>query len=150
MTVTVDPRNLTRSQQRDLQRTESFGELAEDIVETVWNLEDESGEWYDLTHPTTGARYEVKSTSSEIGDKYPGDGRFRVWESQTKSLLASDRTNVAWYVFVFMDEDAGLLRIQRRKPSTVQKIVRKSGGWNQSGHSMGRQYKLPYRDVMEV
>lgn len=150
MTVTVDPRNLTRSQQRDLQRTESFGDLAEAIVREVWNLSNESGEWYDATHPNSNARYEIKSTSSEIGDKYPGDGRFRVWESQTNSLIASDRANVAWYVFVFMDESDGLLRLQRRKPSTVLNIVNKRGGWNESGHPMGRQYKLPYSDVMNV
>lgn len=153
MTRTVDPRDLSRGQQRDLQREAAFDELAEEIVAEEYGLEHVGvdAEWFDARHPDRPTKYEVKSTSSTVGDQYPGDGRFRVWEGQTRSLVASDANGSAWYAFVLFDEDAGLLRIQRRRPSTVLGIVNERGGWNQSGHeSMGRQHKLPWSEVLEA
>lgn len=146
MTRTVDPRSLSRNQQERLQRSKSFGDVAEEIVAEEYDLEGLSldAEWWDLRHPSRPAKYEVKSTSTTVGEKYPGDGRFRVWESQTRSLLSSDARGVAWYVFVLMDEEAGVLRMRKAKPSTVSRWVRERGGWNKSGHeSMGRQHKIP-------
>lgn len=153
MSRVVDPRNLTRGQQNQLQREgPAFDELAEELVAEEWSLEglNKKADWWDLRHPTETRKYEVKSTSSTVGDKYAGDGRFRLWESQTRSLIASDAQASAWYVFVLFDEDNGVLRMQRRRPSTVLEVVQERGGWNQSGHeSMGRQHKLPWSEVFD-
>jgi len=153
MTVVVDPRELSRGDQRALQREADFAELAERLVAEQWGLEGLSldAEWWDLRHPDRPTKYEVKSTSSTVGEKYAGDGRFRVWKTQTESLVRSDAQATAWYAFVLFDEDAGLLRIQRRRPSTVRDIVENRGGWNRSGHeSMGPQHKLPFNEVVDL
>ncbi|MBV0903924.1 hypothetical protein [Haloarcula salina] len=154
MTVVIDPRDLSRGQQERLQRGgDAFDELAEELVAEEWGLEGLGleAEWWDLRHPDRPTKYEVKSTQSTIGEDYPADGRFRVWEGQTRSLVASDAQGTAWYAFVLFDEDAGLLRIQRRRPSTVLSVVQERGGWNESGHeSMGRQHKLPIETVIDL
>jgi hypothetical protein len=147
MTREIPARSLSRGQQEQLQRSKSFEDLAERLVAEEYGLEGLSmdAEWWDLRHPNTPAKTEVKSTSTTVGEKYPGDGRFRLWEGQTRSLLSSDARGVAWYAFVLLDEDAGVLRIRRAEPSTVSGWVADRGGWNQSGHeSQGRQHKLPY------
>lgn len=149
--VEIDPRDLSRGQQQKLQRSKSFGELAEELAAEQYDgykhVPDQS-EWYDARHENTGSKMEVKSTSSTIGSKYPGDGRFRVWQGQHQSLTSSDASGTAWYVFVLLDEDAGLLRMRRVKPSTVTQIVRDRGGWNNSGHgSMGKQHKIPHDEL---
>jgi hypothetical protein len=73
-----------------------------------------------------------------------------VWEQQHRSLTAAEGANMAWYAFVLLDERDGTLKIQRRKPSTVTRIVNKRGGWNESGHEgmESRQMKLPYSAVL--
>lgn len=146
----LDPRRLSGTQSKQLQREKSFGELAEKIVAEEFGLDHRPNQssWFDCRHPNSGAKTEVKSTSSEVGDKYPGNGRFRLWHSQHRSLTASDANGVAWYVFVLMDEDRGLLRMRRMKPSTVTQIVGDRGGWNKSGHeSFNKQHKLPISAV---
>lgn len=149
MTREVDPRDLSRGEQRKLQMSPSFDQLAEQIVAREFKTArgDVDAEWYDL-RTDAGAKYEVKSTSSEIRS---GPGRFRLFEGQTRSLIRSDAQASAFYAFVLFDEDAGLLRITRRKPSTVLDLVNELGGWNKSGHeSMGRQHKLPYTEVFDL
>jgi len=154
MVTKLDPRQLTTGQQNALRRSEEYGvsfdELAEDIVESIYNLKGDKDTWFDLRHPTTGAKYQVKSTTSKIGEYYLNEGRFRIWQSQNKSMMGSDNANIAWYAFVLFDKNSGYLYVQRRKPKTVNKIVRESGGWNESGHDMGRQYKVRIPDVIEV
>jgi len=148
MTRTIDPRDLSRGQQEKLQRSAAFDELAEEIVAEAYDLDGLAldPDWWDLHAPDRDTKHQVKSTSSTIGESYPGDGRFRVWDGQTRSLINSDSSpgHTAWYTFVLFDEDAGVFRIRRAKPSTVNRWVQERGGWNESGHdSMGRQYKLP-------
>jgi len=151
VTLAISPRSLTRGQLDQLQRGgKAFDELAEELVADEYGLEGLAldPEWWDLRHPDRPTKYEVKSTSTKIGEKYPGDGRFRVWESQTRSLIASDAKATAWYAFVLFDEADGVLRIQRMQPSTVLSVVNERGGWNLSGHqSMGRQYKIPWTEI---
>jgi hypothetical protein len=151
MTVVVDPRTLSRGQQDKLQRGDAaFDELAEEIVAEEYGLEGESldPEWWDLRHPSRTTKYQVKSTQSTIGEDYPAAGRFRVWETQTRSLIASDAQATAWYAFVLFDDSNGSLRIRRMRPSTVNDLVQNLGGWGPSGHqSQGRQHKLPIGEV---
>lgn len=152
MTRTIDPRDLSRGQQEKLQRSAAFDELAEELVAEEYGLRGLSrdADWWDVRHPTSGAKFEVKSTSTSIGDRFEADGRFRVWKGQTRSLIASDAQGTAWYAFVLLDERDGVIRIQRRRPSTVQAIVDERGGWNESGHeSMGPQHKLPIDEVID-
>lgn len=144
----VKLRDLSRQQRR--QYDDDRETVAEELVAEEFGLlhVPDRAEWYDAVNDNTGAKSEVKSTSERIGEEYPADGRFRVWESQTRSLVASDAQGVAWVAFVLFDEDAGHAYIQRRKPSTVLSIVNERGGWNESGHSeFGRQYKLPIEPI---
>jgi len=150
MTVEIPIRRLSRGQENKLFRSKSFDGLAEELVEDEFDLEGRGldAEWWDLRHPDRPTKYEVKSTATEIGEKYPGEGRFRIWEDQTQSLIASDANAVAWYAFVLLDENDGEIRIRRMKPSTVNGIIEERGGWNRSGHeSMGKQHKIPWRDI---
>lgn len=153
MTIVVDPRTLSRGQQEQLQRGgPAFDELAEELVAEEFGLEGLSidPDWWDLRAPDRPTKYQVKSTTTTIGDKYPAGGRFRVWKGQTTSLARSDAQATAWYAFVLYDEGAGKLRIQRRRPATVRDIVEDRGGWNRSGHeSMGKQHKLPWDSVID-
>jgi len=148
--IEISPRSLSRGQRDKLQRGgQAFDELAEELVAEQYDL-DGLGldpDWWDLRHPEQTTKYQVKSTSSTVGEKYPGDGRFRVWETQTRSLIASDAAATAWYAFVLFDEERGVFKIQRRRPSTVNDLVQERGGWNRSGHDMGPQHKIPYEDV---
>lgn len=145
-------RSLSRSQQRRVQDRDqhrfarAFNNVAEEIVAEEFGLStfNDAG-WYDLEVPETGTKYEVKSTSSEVGDKYPGTGRFRLWRSQHRSLTASEGAGMAWYAFVVLDEDAGSIKIQRRRPTTVTRLVNERGGWNDAGHERySEQHKLPW------
>lgn len=153
MTTVIDPRDLSRGQQEKLQRGgDAFDELAEELVAEEFDLEHVGvdAEWFDCRHPDRPTKYEVKSTHEQIGEDYPAEGRFRVWKSQTKSLVASDARATAWYAFVLFDESEGLFYLQRRRPSTISRLVRDRGGWNESGHeSMGPQHKLPIDEVVE-
>lgn len=98
--------------------------------------------WDEAIDESTGTKYEVESTHE--------DGRFRLWEDQTRSLLSSDARGTAWVAFVLFDERGNVEAMQRRKPSTVNRIVRERGGWNRAGHSErdGRQHKLPHDEVL--
>jgi hypothetical protein len=154
MIKTVDPRSLSRGQQRALQAgAAEFDEVAEEVAAEMYGYETVPGDpdFFDVRHPERVTKAEVKSTQTSIGEKYPAEGRFRVWEGQTRSLVASDARATAWYIFVLFDESAGMLRLRRMRPSTVSRIVDERGGWNESGHeSMGRQHKIPIIEVFEV
>jgi hypothetical protein len=159
MIRTVDPRSLSRGQQRAIQTPDSdrednpsFADVAEEIVSEEYNLEGLSldPDWWDLHAPERSTKYQVKSTQTSIGQEYPARGRFRVWESQTRSLIASDAQATAWFAFVWFEEESGLLRIRRMRPSTVLRIVNETGGWAESGHeSMGRQAKIDIGEVFD-
>lgn len=148
--IEIDPRNLSRAQRRKLQNSKSFGSLAEELVAEEYDLSEfNDAGWYDCHDEDTGAKYEVKSTSSEIGDKYPSTGRFRLWQDNHRSLAASNAQGTAWYAFVYLHERDGLIKIRRREPQTVTRIVHKRGGWDESGHERGeRQKKLPPSAVL--
>lgn len=150
MTVKISIRDLSRHEQEQLQRSKSFDELAEDLVVDEFGLEVDRVDWYDAVHPNTDAKTQTKSTSSTVGQSYPGDGRFRVWEEQHRSLTTSEGQAVAWYAFVLLHEDEGEIWIRRMKPTTVTQIVRERGGWNASGHSSyDRQHKIPWPEVFQ-
>ena len=138
--IELSIRQLPRSHQRKVQG-DLFHELAETIVAEEFGLSEfNDSEWYDCILKSTGTKYEVKSTSDRIRS---GKGRFRLWESQHRSLTAAEGQNMAWYAFVLLDTSDGVIRIQRMRPSTVTGIIRDRGGWNRSGHSKGKQHKLP-------
>lgn len=141
-------RSLSRIQRRRLQ--EETAVVAEELVAEEYGLahRPDEAEWYDCVLSSTGAKTEVKSCVSEVGEKYPAPGRFRLRADQTRSLLSSDASGVAWYAFVLVDLDAGVLRFRRAKPSTVSRWVRERGGWNEAGHEeFDRQHKHPYSVV---
>lgn len=145
----VPIRSLSRGRQERLQRSKSFGDVAEELVGEWYDVDLARGaEWFDLEHQGSGAKYQVKSTPSTIGGSYPGAGRFRLWESQHRSLTASEGQGTAWYCFVLLHEGEGELWFRRMFPSTVTRRVRERGGWNRSGHkSYERQHKLPWTVV---
>lgn len=148
--IEMSPRDLTRHQQRQLQSSKSFGNLAEELVAEEFGLSEfNDAGWYDCQDEDSGIKYEVKSTSSEIGNKYPSVGRFRLWQDNHRSLASSHAGNSAWYAFVYLDEKNGLIKIRRRRPPTVTRIIHERNGWNHSGHKRGeRQVKLPPSAVM--
>lgn len=142
-------RDLSRGQKERLQRGET-DILAEELVAEAYGLDHrpDEADWYDCVHPNTGAKTEVKSTATQIGEKYPARGRFRLRRDQTRSLLAADARGVAWYAFVLYDFEKGEIRIRRAKPSTVSKWVREAGGWNEAGHEeFEKQRKLSVLSV---
>jgi len=125
------------------------GHKAVEIVADEFGLDvdTESAYWFDAVLPTTGTKYEVKSTSVEIGDEYREEGRFRLWADQHKRLLEADRNGTAWYAFVLFDGAGRVENIQRRRPTTVSKIV---DHWNTSKHKKRRskQHKVPWSEIM--
>jgi len=140
-------RRLPRNQQQRVQG-DAFDELAETLVAEEFDLSQfTDADWYDCVDRDSGVKYEVKSTSDEIRS---GPGRFRLWQQQHRSMTTSEGQNsTAWYAFVLLDLEDGVIKIQRRKPSTVTRILNQRGGWNQSGHeSKGRQHKVPIWAVM--
>jgi phytoene dehydrogenase-like protein len=153
MIETVDPRTLSRGQREALQRGgESFDEVAEELAAETYGYRETPGdpEWFDVVDEENQTRAEVKSTSTRVGNKFPGSGRFRLWRSQTRSLLssASNPGYSTWYIFVLLDDTEGLLKFRRMFPGTVATMVSERGGYNRSGHeSQGRQYKLPWKEV---
>jgi len=151
MLARLDIRDLSDAQQ-DMLRTGDSGDVAEELVAEELgpnakhrpNRED----WFDVVRETTGAKTEVKSTWSRIGEEYPADGRFRLWRAQLRSLLASDASGTAWVAFVLFDEDSGEVLVRRARPSTVSEWVAERGGWNESGHDeYDEQHKLPHSVV---
>jgi len=150
MTDRVDLRDLSRKQRRQYDQDRET--VAEQLVAELFDLRHapDRAHWFDAVLEDRGTKYEVKSTSVRIGDDYPADGRFRLWRAQLRSLLSSDAQGTAWVAFVLFDEDAGVAHIQRRRPSTVWRIVRERGGWNDSGHDRyDEQHKLPFDAVVE-
>jgi hypothetical protein len=137
---------------------ERQGEAAGEIVADEFNGEHVPGEsyWYDVVTPN-GTKYEVKSTHAEVGDEYPSEGRFRLWEDQHTSLTSAEASGTAWYAFVLFSEEDEVLGIQRRKPSTVTRIVRDIAledgePWSVSEHRerQTRQKKIPWSEVMSI
>jgi hypothetical protein len=138
-------RRMSRKRKSKVQG-DNFDGFAESLVAEEYGLSElTDSDWYDCVLRSTGTKYEVKSTSSRIRS---GPGRFRLWEQQHRSLTTAEGQNAAWYAFVLLDLDDGVVRIQRRRPSTVTGIINGRGGWNRSGHqSKGRQHKLPIDEV---
>ncbi|MGB9987305.1 hypothetical protein [Salarchaeum japonicum] len=93
----------------------------------------------------------MKSCHRTIGDTYPEAGRFRVRRDQHRSLTVSNAHATAWYIFVLFDEDENQITLQRRRPSTVTRLVEERGGWNHAGHAeFEYQHKLPIDTVIDV
>jgi hypothetical protein len=126
------------------------GDFAVEVVADEYGLvvDQHSAEWYDAVHPSSGAKYEVKSTHRELASGEPG--KFRLWRDQHRSLAAATARGVAWYAFVLLDSDDDVVRTQRRKPSTVGYKVRDRGGWNTAGHAEREspQHKIPWGSVI--
>lgn len=139
------------------------GEFAERLAAEVFDVRHDNSEaWYDARHPNTGTKYESKSTHRTI-DNPDGEveGRFRLWESAHRRIAASEgaEDQTAYYVFVLFEGDsdpstsAQPVAMRRMHPSTVTRILRERGdgdtAWSASGHdSKGRQYKLPWSEVL--
>lgn len=142
----------SRSELRRLdKRSDDRAEFAERLIAEMYGLEyvGDEGDWYDAVLESTGAKYQVKSTA--VKRVKGSSGRFRLWESDHRSLVGSDTGGVAWYAFVLFDGKGGIVDVVRRKPSTVTTIVRESGAWNEAGHQDkpgDRQLKIPYGRVM--
>lgn len=148
MSKTVPLRDLSRRERRQLE--EDSATLAEEIAAAVYGFthRPDDAEWYDGVLESTGAKYEVKSTHSEIGDTYSANGRFRLRRDQLRSLRASDASGVAWVVFVLYDHDNGVVRLRRMKPATVQRTL--VDGWNDAGHTeFQKQHKVPFGQVFD-
>lgn len=140
-------RDLSKGRKKRLQSGES-STVAEEIVAGKYGLNHRpnEAEWYDCINENTGTKTEVKSCFSKL--KGGAKGRFRLRRDQTRSLLASDGQNVAWYGFVLFDVDSGEIEIRRAKPSTVSSWVTERGGWNTANHSeFDEQHKLPFSVV---
>lgn len=135
---------------------ERQGEAAGEIVAKEYGGEHVPGEsfWYDVVTPS-GTKIEVKSTHVRLEDG--SEGRFRLWEDQHTSLTSAEASGTAWYAFVLFGQDEELMKIQRRKPSTVTRIVREIAledgePWSVAGHKerQSRQKKIPWSEVMSV
>jgi hypothetical protein len=122
------------------------GDFAVEVVADEYGLvvDQHSAEWYDAVHPSSGAKYEVKSTHRELASGEPG--AFRLWKDQHRSLAAATARGVAWYAFVLLDENDDVDDLVRVKPSTIAKRI---DDWNQAGHAdrEGPQKKLPWTEV---
>jgi len=123
------------------------GRDAEEAAADEYGLDVDRNEWFDLVNPRTGSKYQVKRAESQQGFDA---GRFRVFRGPHRSLTASDGQATAWYVFVLYGRYGDERRaIQRRKPSTVTKIVAEMGGWSESGHSeYAAEKKIPVDRVI--
>jgi hypothetical protein len=140
-------KRLSRSERRDLNR--DTGAVAENIAAAAYERYSsfqDSGE-FDLA-TESGSIAEVKSTLSRLGNG--NRGRFRLFKPQHEQLLRADRDGSAFYIFVLFDvsgEPAALLK--RKNPATVGRLIGARGGWNQSGHSSGKQNKLPISAIFD-
>lgn len=154
MAIRFSLRELSRNQRRKFSEGD-HGEVAEELAAEELNLAHAPREetWYDLrpySHQEKSTKIEVKSAHRRVGDDYPAAGRFRVRRDQHRSLAASDGQSTAWYAFVLFDEETGDVVIQKRRPSTVTKIVDERGGWNRAGHEeFDEQHKLPIGTVID-
>jgi hypothetical protein len=132
------------------------GVFASVLVAELFDLvhDNDSADWYDCRNPRTGTKFEVKSMEATIDgrdedSRVEVDGRFRLWESQMRSLAnaAGADGQSAWVVFVLLDERGDPVNLRRVKVSTVYSWVHdEMDGWDESGHDnedLGRQQKLP-------
>lgn len=128
---------------------ERQGEFATEYVADEYDLEVENDvtDWYDAVAPSTGTKYEVKSTHQTLASG--ATGRFRLWEDQHRSLVAAESAEgqTAWYAFVLLDDNDSVQDVVRRKPSTVTGIV--GGEWNRAEHDDrgDGQHKVPWYQV---
>jgi len=131
------------------------GEHVEKKIAAKFDLEHVPNEsdWYDLVNPRTNTKHEVKSTEKrheiEKGSNRQGGkgekGRFRLYESQHRSLVSSDNNNVAWYHFVLLDSNGNINDHRKMKPTSVTQLVEQ---WSKTSHKeINREYKLPYSKV---
>jgi hypothetical protein len=140
-------KRLSRSERRDLQR--DTGAVAENIAASAYDRYSafqDSGE-FDLA-TESGSIAEVKSTLSRLANG--NRGRFRLFKPQHEQLLRADRDGSAFYIFVLFDisskPEALLIR---KSPATVGRLLGARGGWNKSGHSAGKQHKLPIGAIFD-
>lgn len=140
----------------DTSDNSDHGEVAEEIVADTWDLLEHTPNeeyWYDVRADlgSRSTKGEVKSAQLHVGQDYPAEGRFRIRKDQHDSLVRSDAQATAWYFFVVFDNSRERIIIQRRRPSTVGRIVDELGGWNRSGHSeFAYEYKMPLDEVVDL
>lgn len=78
----------------------------------------------------------MKSAHKEVGDEYPAEGRFRLWQRQLRSLIASryaGDSGTTWIAFVLFDGDMPV-DVRRMHAQTVRDLVEDTIGWGTSGH----------------
>jgi hypothetical protein len=145
--------DVPRSELRRIdEAAESDDDLAERLAAAVygWRHANDEADWYDARDEATGTKAEVKSTHLRVGDEYPADGRFRLWRSQLRSLVASrfaGETGTSWVVFVLFDGDQPV-DIRRMHARTARDLVEDTVGWGPSGHTeFGEQAKVPVGEV---
>lgn len=154
MLARLTPTDLSSGQEQrvfsDGDRQTLAEELVSDVLGDNWSHRPDEADWYDVVHDTRGTKVEVKSCLKQVGEKYPGDGRFRLRRDQTRSLTASDRQGTAWYAFVLFDLENREILIRRAKATTVRQWVTDRGGWNKANHGeFDYQHKLPYSVVFK-
>ncbi|WP_338905229.1 hypothetical protein [Salinibaculum marinum] len=97
---------------------ERQGAFAEEWVAREYGLDHapHEADWYDAVHPSTGTKYEVKSTHRTVDNG--ATGRFRLWEDQHRSLAGAEGSDgqTAYYAFVLLDVDGEVVDVQRRHP----------------------------------
>lgn len=149
--------DVSRSRFNDLQKKSEGKDwkLAELLIVEDGDLVHENDDpWWDARNPRTDAKHEVKSVTEEIDgrdkDAYvPTPGRIRLWEDQTRSLNAYDADQTGWIDFLLLDEQGTPQDHVRRKPGTILSLVNELGGWDDSGHSKGRQKKIPFPVIFD-
>jgi hypothetical protein len=138
---------LTRSERNDLNR--DTGAVAENIAAAAYDRYSsfQDSREFDLA-TESGSIAEVKSTLTRLGND--NRGRFRLFKPQHEDLLQADRDGSAFYIFVLFDisskPEALLIR---KSPATVGRLLGARGGWNRSGHSAGKQHKLPIGAIFD-
>jgi len=97
-------------------------------------------------------RYDITGSGDTIGEvkhcfkrlSNGNRGRFRLFKPQHDYLVRYDRDKTAYYVLVLVDPDNRRMSMIRQKPAAVGRIVGSRGGWHRSGHTAGKQHKLPW------
>jgi|GEM_PF-2184495 hypothetical protein len=116
------------------------GRRGESYVRRRDDLEASEVDWCDLRNPRTNSAHEVKVCEP--------NRRFRIWEDNHRSLTTADGQNAAWYHFLVVTDGGNVIEERRMKATTVTKLVRERGGWNESGHERGsRQLKIPESEI---
>jgi len=133
---------LTRSDMTQLRQ--DSGELAETLAAQNYSGFSQFGvENFDVSDSDTGKLGEVKSTATTLSGGQ--SGRFRLWREQHDKLLRADRDGTARYVFVLFDvsDKPVVASMKQQVPADIGNKIGARGGFNDSGHAMGEQYKLP-------